>query len=177
MKKQDWIIGSCDSGGEGVFTQMVRGTKQEVKRYMMQMILEDRMEEVDTFDFGTGCASDMEERHGDAVYGLNCFSDHHIDYEARPANQPIVLASVLEAENKLVWFNQDFLDEARSIAHKVYVDILQDGTYQGYEDRAVGCRVRIYMTDWEYDTPYTLYNNDELAEFLVKQQSFLKGES
>lgn len=63
-------------------------------------------------------------------------------------------------------FDKALLKEARKMFPKVFVDTLTETGYSGSEEETKGCRIRIYPTTFEYDTPLTFRSNEELELFL-----------
>ena len=70
-------------------------------------------------------------------------------------------------------FSKYLLAKARKMFHKVYVDENAGAYYIGHDEPDVteGSRVRIYETDWEYDTPATAYNNRDLLRFIRMEEN------
>lgn len=70
-------------------------------------------------------------------------------------------------------FDLELLKQARSLFYLVYVDRMsEDNTYFiGSETETEGVRVRIWFTDWEYETETTAYNNEELAKIIQDELS------
>lgn len=94
-KKETWIIGECNSEGEGVNIKQITGTLEQVKSVLMQDLKEDR-DCLDTFDYGT-TEEEIEEHTKDGevyeLYAYSVFADCHIDYTAIKASacKPIEL--------------------------------------------------------------------------------------
>lgn len=70
-------------------------------------------------------------------------------------------------------FDLELLKQARSLFYLVYVDRMsEDNAYFiGSETETEGVRVRIWFTDWEYETETTVYNNEELAKIIQDELS------
>lgn len=70
-------------------------------------------------------------------------------------------------------FSRYLLAKARKMFHKVYVDEDAGAYYIGHDEPDVteGARVRIYETDWEYDTPATAHNNRTLLRFIRVEEN------
>lgn len=70
-------------------------------------------------------------------------------------------------------FDLELLKQARSLFYLVYVDRMsEDNVYFiGSETETEGVRVRIWFTDWEYETEITVYNNEELAKIIQDELS------
>ena len=63
-------------------------------------------------------------------------------------------------------FDRDYVDIAREEFHKVYVDDETATEFIGSETGYVGDRIRIYVTDWEYETPETFRTNEEFMKWM-----------
>lgn len=70
-------------------------------------------------------------------------------------------------------FALELLKQARSLFYLVYVDRMsEDNVYFiGSETETEGVRVRIWFTDWEYETETIVYNNEELAKLIQDELS------
>lgn len=74
--KHNWIIGICDSEGEGVTFKGVLGTRDEAVSYLRQLMKEDQEihdedEFEDSYDYDLG---------KDSWYGVNLYYDSHVDF-------------------------------------------------------------------------------------------------
>lgn len=81
-----WIIGICSSGSDGVKLLSFVGTKEEIKTKLMQLILEDKVNDEENWDFGCESANDIRDECnglGYEFYGYGCYHDYHIDYTAK----------------------------------------------------------------------------------------------
>lgn len=58
------------------------GTKEEVKRKLLDMIQEDREEDKVNWEYGTETVDDVQDRGCLEFYAYGCYSDYHIDYSA-----------------------------------------------------------------------------------------------
>ena len=83
MEKKSWTIGIGGSYADGVEIQRVVGTEEQIKEYLFNLIQEER-EEFDRYESGTEDISELEVRSYGSIYGYNCFSNYHTDYEATP---------------------------------------------------------------------------------------------
>lgn len=70
-------------------------------------------------------------------------------------------------------FALELLKQARSLFYLVYVDRMsEDNVYFiGSETETEGVRVRIWFTNWEYETETIVYNNEELAKLIQDELS------
>ena len=82
MEKRNWIIGIGGSDYDDVLMYRVRGTYDDVKKYLWDMILSDREYKTD-FDFGTESINDIRCLDDCYMYGFNCFENYHNDFVAR----------------------------------------------------------------------------------------------
>lgn len=71
-------------------------------------------------------------------------------------------------DEPVVQFDPELLKEARQMFYKVYVDNLSDdGTqYVGSETATKGVRMRVFVTDWDYETEEVFRSNEELEAFI-----------
>lgn len=86
IARYDWIIGICSSGTDGVKLLRFVGTKEEIKTKLMQLILEDKANDEENWDFGCESANDIRDEYnglGYEFYGYGCYHDYHIDYTAK----------------------------------------------------------------------------------------------
>lgn len=80
----DWIIGICNSANDGVKLLRFYGTKDDVKEKLLQLVLEDRENDSENWDFGCETLEHIQDEHyGYEFYGYGCYHDYHIDYTAR----------------------------------------------------------------------------------------------
>ena len=73
-------------------------------------------------------------------------------------------------------FERKLLNEAADLFYIVYVDEETESGYIGHSpgETDTGCRVRIYVTNWEYETPKILRSNQDLRDFLEEFKSDMK---
>lgn len=86
MEKYDWIIGKCNTDGDGVDLYRFRGSMDEVKEKIYSMVLEDREKNKDDWDFGCENVDDVracDNGLGYEFYGYGVYSTYHIDYTAK----------------------------------------------------------------------------------------------
>ena len=89
-KTQTYIIGIGGSEADGVNVHRVRGTKQQVKKHLVDLVNRDRVNDSDAWEYGSEKIKDVEERQDDSLYAYGCYSDYHIDYQAVPDDGSIV---------------------------------------------------------------------------------------
>lgn len=63
-------------------------------------------------------------------------------------------------------FSKELVDVARAMFSKVYVDEETETGYSGSETSCEGVRVRIYVSDWYYESPEICRSNAELCKFI-----------
>lgn len=90
-KRKNWLIGICFSDGEGIYLNRVSGTKEQVKKYLMEKYNEHKDDDSDKFDFGTEAEDNIEEGEDGSLYLYASYEDFHIDYNAVPEMEPIEL--------------------------------------------------------------------------------------
>ena len=79
-----WIIGVHNSEYDGVEFYKFRGTVDQVKRKLIDMIQEDKKDQEDIYEGGYDCMEDIEHTDGDKeLFGCACYIDHHVDFTAR----------------------------------------------------------------------------------------------
>lgn len=84
--KEQWIIGVCNTDGDGVDLIGFYGTEEEAKEKLVQMVQADRLED-DGYDYGTESIDNVSVRwNGTELYAYGCYSDYHIDYSAKRLN-------------------------------------------------------------------------------------------
>ncbi len=84
-EKKMFIVGIGNSAADrGVIVQRFMGTWTEVEKFLMALIEGDRMEDADSFDYGTESVEELEHCLDGSVYGYSIFGDYHIDYMAIP---------------------------------------------------------------------------------------------
>lgn len=79
-----WVIGSCNTNGDGVEVYIAIGTENDVKKMLAQEVRNARDENPDEFEYGTTAAKDVT---GDQwaigeLYASATFDDFHIDWSA-----------------------------------------------------------------------------------------------
>ena len=100
--KKNWTIGICCSESDGVDTFRVRGTKTQVKKYLVNCVKSDKENDEDKFDMGTLNVKDIDEdKYTSELSAYATYSDYHIDYTARPEDDPYELdakGNIIEKE-------------------------------------------------------------------------------
>ena len=84
----EWIIGICNSEADGgAKLYRFKGTKEEAKRELFRLILEDVQTascDEETRDYGTESFKEIsEDNETGELYGYSIFKDYHIDYSAK----------------------------------------------------------------------------------------------
>lgn len=90
--RQDWIVGICDTGADGIAFVRLFGTEEEAKQKLFEMIMEEREENeksewsFSVFDFGTDSVEELQEddKSVGGWYGFNCYDDRHTDFTMIP---------------------------------------------------------------------------------------------
>lgn len=81
--KEQWIIGICNTEGDGVDLVGFYGTEDEMKAELVGMVHSDS-EEDDSYEYGTEDVNEVSIRYGGTeLYAYGCYSDYHIDYSAK----------------------------------------------------------------------------------------------
>ena len=94
-KKYIWTIGICNSDGEGVQFYRVEGNEDAVKKYLFDLLENDRKnfeDWGDDWDCGTESVEDVSTvtLHKE-FYAYAVYQDFHIDYSAILEEEPIIL--------------------------------------------------------------------------------------
>ena len=78
----NWVLTICVSDGRGSNTQIVEATTAKIKRYLMDVIKNDRKNYKEGYDYGTTGIRDLDNTGDIYFFGFNQYSDYHVDYEA-----------------------------------------------------------------------------------------------
>lgn len=81
---QIWIIGVSGCEMDDVIISRVCGTEKQVKKYLVNLIKEDKNEGYGRFDYGTTTLKEIEKRDDGSLYGYAVYSRYHNDYVATP---------------------------------------------------------------------------------------------
>lgn len=82
--KRDWIIGMCNSGGEGVNMCLFYGDDTEIKQKLYELVCEDReCDENNRYEYGCEGVDEIEGNEVDGYYAYAVYYDYHIDYTAK----------------------------------------------------------------------------------------------
>ena len=79
-----WIIGKCCSEEDGIAFYKFTGTKTETKQKMVDMVLQDKENNIDEYDYGSESINDIMEYLDYQLEGTGVYSSYHIDYSAEP---------------------------------------------------------------------------------------------
>lgn len=80
----DWIIGISGSELSDVITEIVHGTTDEVKNYLVTCVQSDRDGDKDEWDSGTENTSEVSYNDDGTLYAFGNYKGYHMDYTARP---------------------------------------------------------------------------------------------
>lgn len=80
--KTDWIISIANSEGDGVTIRRFFGNEDEVKKILVDLVLEDKENDDEGFDYGTESVSDIESDRPGRFDAYGSYSSYHIDYSA-----------------------------------------------------------------------------------------------
>lgn len=88
-EKKMFIVGIGKSVGNSVadrsvIVQRFMGTWTEVEKFLMALIEGDRVEDSESFDYGTKSVKELAHWLDGSINGYNIFSGYHIDYMAIP---------------------------------------------------------------------------------------------
>lgn len=79
-----WIIGKCCSEEDGIVFYKFTGTKTETKQKMVDMVLQDKENNIDEYDYGSESIDDIMEYLDYQLESTGVYSSYHIDYSAEP---------------------------------------------------------------------------------------------
>ena len=80
------MVGIRCTESDGVYLQTVKGTTEQMRKYLAKCVREDKKNDPDQFDYGDTKASDVTRDKYAEIETLNAYatySDYHIDYTAR----------------------------------------------------------------------------------------------
>ena len=81
--KRDWIIGVCNSEGDGVDISRFFGTEDEARRMLIQLLEADLANDEESFEYGTTSAEGIEKKNPEELNAYATYSSYHIDYTAK----------------------------------------------------------------------------------------------
>lgn len=86
MERYDWIIGVSNTEADGVALFRFRGTKDEIKQKLADLVNEDKERDEEHWDYGCETVLNIvDESNGCGwlyqAYGI--YSGYHIDYTAK----------------------------------------------------------------------------------------------
>lgn len=84
MNKNLWIVGICNTDGDGINIETVIATDDEIKQYLMKRLDEDKENDEDGFDYGCETVNDIvaTNSNNNEYYAYAVYSSYHIDYTA-----------------------------------------------------------------------------------------------
>ena len=111
MEKHAWLVSCCGSLWDNAVTERVIGTKEEIRKYLLDLVTEEREEKEkddgdETWDYGAETLDDVYEINNDGddrIYASACFDDGHSDYVARIETDEIIVVTK-EGEDVKDWF-------------------------------------------------------------------------
>ena len=108
MEKYDWIIGICNTNTDGVRIFKFHGSKEDVKKQLLSLIMEDRGNDRENWDYGCESEEDIratDNGSGFELYGYGNYIDYHIDYTAKEAGhiETVSLVPKNKEAGELLW--------------------------------------------------------------------------
>lgn len=83
-KPQLWIVAINNSNDDGIKLTKKMATKTEVQKYILDLALKDRENDIDTFCYGTKELEQVVENEYNTEFLAYCsFQDYQIDYIAK----------------------------------------------------------------------------------------------
>ena len=84
---REWYIFIAYNSEGAISVSKMVATREEAQEYLMKLIMEDRVEDEETWDMGTEGVYDLNyEGVGNGFSGYNTFYDYSINYIAYPLN-------------------------------------------------------------------------------------------
>lgn len=84
-----WIIGISGSDMDDVITYAVTGSKDAVKRHLIELVKKDKSKDSGAWDDGSLKPSEVEERQNGKLYAFGNYAEYHCDYTATPLKAPV----------------------------------------------------------------------------------------
>lgn len=78
----DYIIAICNTASDGICMYRFRGTFEELKRKLIELVMEDKENDEDAWDYGTESVDEID-MCGSDINAYATYHDYHIDYTAR----------------------------------------------------------------------------------------------
>ena len=85
--KKDWIIVIGGTEVDDVLVYKFTGTDYQVRRKLLQMVLNDMENDKEAWDYGTDKLEEIVVQNDGRVYAYGVYYDYHIDYAATPFDQ------------------------------------------------------------------------------------------
>lgn len=82
MNRTDWIIAIANSASDGIIIRRFFGTEDEVKNLLVCLVVEDKENDEDGYEYGTESSADVETDGIGRFNAYATYSDYHIDYSA-----------------------------------------------------------------------------------------------
>ncbi len=79
---KDWIIAIANSATNGAKIYRFRGTDDEVKERLLELLHQDKKNDEETFDYGTENVESIDVT-GKGYNAYAIYSEYHIDYAAK----------------------------------------------------------------------------------------------
>lgn len=76
-----WIIAICNTEADGITVRKAFGDEEKIRKVLVGMLLEDKENDPDAYDYGTESPEDVTEEWG-ALNAYATYSNYHIDYTA-----------------------------------------------------------------------------------------------
>lgn len=84
MNKNLWIVGVCNTDGDGIDIETVIATDEEIKQYLINRVNTDKENDDSSFDYGCETVNDVVATNSsnNEYYAYAVYSNYHIDYTA-----------------------------------------------------------------------------------------------
>ena len=107
--KQNWLIGIGGSTADDVWTSRVRGTKEQIKQHLLNLVEAEKAICPEKWEHGTEKIEEIRETSPGHFYAYACFSDTHTDISAELEKEPVDLDA--EKRNRLSEVVRKYLDQ------------------------------------------------------------------
>lgn len=94
-KKMLWMVGTCHSEGDWISLEVINGSVDQVKKYLLNLVVSYKEDDLRDFDYGTEEISDVGEmKINGKVKELNAyavFDNYHVNFTAKLIKQEDII--------------------------------------------------------------------------------------
>jgi len=102
--REDWIIGICNTGADGVVLNRFFGTEEEVKQLLLNMAKKDAAND-ESYEYGTEAIEELQ-KDENGWYACSCYPDYHIDYSAKRLSEISFVSCIIGGYEKLYTWDE-----------------------------------------------------------------------